>query len=225
VTPDQARSIIGWLDGAERQRDGDTGTSYRVILPESLIRALREHLQEHFAAEQPDGPDEWKEMWQEACRRAEDEVTDEPDLLLRFDRASDWAITLRALANQLRGACKKCKGYGQRAYASTATWRGGMGAGAITTDVCDVCWGTGLKDDHGPDLRKMEAERRKLEASSSRRWFEERLGVKLAVLRNAFPTIAIKLRRMRGLDFHASRTAELLASTLEEMVGQQIKKF
>lgn len=174
---------------------------------------------------EPKPPDEWKEMWSEACRRAEDEVTGEPDLYLRHDRAEDWAVTLRALANQLKGACEKCKGYGQRAYASTATWRGGMGGSAITTDVCDVCWGTGLKDEHGPDLRKLESRLRKLEAASSRRWFEERIGANLTVIRNAFPTIAIKLRRMRGLDFHTSRAAEVLASALEEMVGQSIKKF
>ena len=50
-------------------------------------------------------------------------------------------------------ACDACDGSGQRAYPSTATWKGGIGGCAITTDVCDKCWGTGRKDKAGPNLR------------------------------------------------------------------------
>jgi len=42
---EQAKSILGWLKGADVQRDDDTGTSYSVILPESLWNALIVHLE------------------------------------------------------------------------------------------------------------------------------------------------------------------------------------
>jgi hypothetical protein len=41
--------------------------------------------------------------------------------------------------------CPKCGGIGKRAYGDTTTWRGGMGGQQITTDVCDLCWGSGSK--------------------------------------------------------------------------------
>ena len=40
-------------------------------------------------------------------------------------------------------ACAKCSGLGTRCYGSTATWRGGVGGQALTSDVCDACWGSG----------------------------------------------------------------------------------
>lgn len=42
--------------------------------------------------------------------------------------------------------CPKCRGLGVRAYGTTATWRGGIGGAAITSDVCDACWGSGSAD-------------------------------------------------------------------------------
>jgi hypothetical protein len=39
--------------------------------------------------------------------------------------------------------CPVCCGSGQKAYSSTATWRGGMGGNACTQDVCNTCWGSG----------------------------------------------------------------------------------
>lgn len=39
--------------------------------------------------------------------------------------------------------CAECGGSGIKTYGSTATWRGGAGGAAITTDVCDHCWGSG----------------------------------------------------------------------------------
>lgn len=39
--------------------------------------------------------------------------------------------------------CVKCNGLGSRTYGSTATWRGGIGGAAMTTAVCDKCWGSG----------------------------------------------------------------------------------
>lgn len=50
--------------------------------------------------------------------------------------------------------CVECGGAGRRLYASTSTWHGGMGGSAMTTDTCDLCWGSGDAANPGPDLRK-----------------------------------------------------------------------
>ena len=49
--------------------------------------------------------------------------------------------------------CPRCQGSGYRAYGSTATWHGGIGGQMITTDVCDLCWGSGSKSRPWPNWR------------------------------------------------------------------------
>jgi hypothetical protein len=45
MTDEQVRAILGWLEGAEHQHtDHEGNVSYRVILPESLLVALTQHL-------------------------------------------------------------------------------------------------------------------------------------------------------------------------------------
>jgi len=41
--------------------------------------------------------------------------------------------------------CPKCGGVGKHTYGDTTTWRGGTGGQTVTTDVCDLCWGSGSK--------------------------------------------------------------------------------
>ncbi len=55
--------------------------------------------------------------------------------------------------------CEPCHGLGVRAYGSTATWRGGAGGMAITSDVCDRCWGSGNADRPWPSHRHLLRER------------------------------------------------------------------
>ncbi len=50
--------------------------------------------------------------------------------------------------------CIRCKGSGQRLYSSTTTWRGGIGGCAMTTGVCDKCWGSGDEKNPGENLRE-----------------------------------------------------------------------
>ncbi len=68
--------------------------------------------------------------------------------------APEWYV--RAL--EWRGVetpCVRCHGSGTIAYGSTSTWRGGVGGQAITTDVCNLCWGTGDSHRRGVDLRRV----------------------------------------------------------------------
>ena len=43
----------------------------------------------------------------------------------------------------VRDACEGCQGTGYKTYGSTATFWGGIGGAAMTTSVCDKCWGSG----------------------------------------------------------------------------------
>jgi hypothetical protein len=51
--------------------------------------------------------------------------------------------------------CPECSGLGVKTYPSTATWRGGIGGAAMTTDICNECWGSGDKYKHWVDLRAL----------------------------------------------------------------------
>jgi len=43
----------------------------------------------------------------------------------------------------VRDPCPTCAGLGVTTYATTGTWRTGVGGSTITTDVCNKCWGSG----------------------------------------------------------------------------------
>ncbi|MGE4497555.1 MAG: hypothetical protein AB7E48_06715 [Deferribacterales bacterium] len=55
--------------------------------------------------------------------------------------------------------CSKCSGSGVFLYANTATWRsrpGTIAGSAMTSDVCDECWGTGDTERKGRNLKEDE---------------------------------------------------------------------
>jgi len=52
--------------------------------------------------------------------------------------------------------CSDCNGMGVKSYSSTATWRGGVGGQAITSAVCDKCWGSGNKYRAWTNLRTLK---------------------------------------------------------------------
>ena len=158
------------------------------------------------------------EMWAESCRRAEDEVCSKQNAGASGELALDWAVNIAQLAYQINDiACERCHGAGERTYPSTATWRGGVGGAMMTKDVCDRCWGTGREDYTGFDLRKMMATHRELETSSSRRWFEERIGAGTKIISQAFGEIAKTLRNARWPDYWTGQAAEVIANALDEL--------
>lgn len=54
--------------------------------------------------------------------------------------------------------CYRCGGSGVRSYPNTTMWRGGYGGQAITSGVCDGCWGSGGGESRGwYNLRELEA--------------------------------------------------------------------
>ncbi len=83
---------------------------------------------------------------------AELEADSTPDLWQHVGRE------LFGVCNVASGdACQLCDGRGVRVYPSTATWRGGMGGARTTVDVCNGCWGSGLRGSPGVNLIELEA--------------------------------------------------------------------
>lgn len=68
----------------------------------------------------------------------------------------------------VREPCESCGGHGVRVYGSTATWRGGIGGQAMTTYVCDVCWGSGDQINHWPSHREFYGLKRRAEKAEAR---------------------------------------------------------
>jgi hypothetical protein len=70
------------------------------------------------------------------------------------------AAEMRSIFLEWRGVeapCGTCDGSGVRVYGSTATWRGGVGGQAVTTGVCDACWGSGDMHRKYTNLRAVES--------------------------------------------------------------------
>jgi len=66
-------------------------------------------------------------------------------------------LEFRGLDPDIDQPCKGCDGAGTKAYGSTATWHGGAGGQAITTDVCDRCWGSGNANRPWPSWRERKS--------------------------------------------------------------------
>lgn len=58
--------------------------------------------------------------------------------------------------------CKDCGGSGERVYASTTAWRGGIGGCAMTRGVCDKCWGSGVAERPWTNLRALSNKDRRI---------------------------------------------------------------
>ena len=73
-------------------------------------------------------------------------------------RNSFYARFLNYRGLTIEQACKHCAGSGVKNYGNTSIWRMGIGGQAITSDVCDVCWGSGNADEPWTNLRKLRKE-------------------------------------------------------------------
>jgi hypothetical protein len=97
-------------------------------------------------------PEEKREVW----RREVGYLLPSYDAALDPQDVIDAAQRLLGVAHALAGVgCRRCDGRGYRAYGSSSTWRGGAGGQAITSDVCDQCWGSGRSDKPHGSLRRI----------------------------------------------------------------------
>jgi len=53
--------------------------------------------------------------------------------------------------------CGDCGGRGSKAYPNSAGWAGGIGGQAMTSGVCDKCWGSGDAEKTWANLRHVSA--------------------------------------------------------------------
>lgn len=77
----------------------------------------------------------------------------------------DWTIEdicdLRGIEPET--ICRQCGGRGSTMYSNTSTWHHGVGGSAITSDVCDQCWGSGDEARPWTNLRQMrDTERQRI---------------------------------------------------------------
>lgn len=86
--------------------------------------------------------------------------------------------------------CGTCNGSGRRCYPNTSTWRRSMGGASTTTDVCDVCWGTGDRFRTGVDLRRLRDEEDKRVAEAAVDAIAQSCGATLGSTRNDISALA-----------------------------------
>lgn len=123
--------------------------------------------------------------------------------------------------------CKRCGGSGVRTYGSTSTWRGGIGGSAMTSDVCDGCWGSGDAAHKWTNLRKLERKRMDWEAEQCAKWLADRAGISLRATEDGWKhlvsVIEKEARRRKPPEganpFWYARTAETLAAVLRELLN------
>lgn len=121
--------------------------------------------------------------------------------------------------------CERCKGTGKRVYGSTSVWRGGAGGCAMTTDVCDRCWGSGDANHPWTNLREREASEKKRIEERAADLFARRLGARINTLRPAMEAIALELDRLsRGRKerpYHFADSCEMLAKLLRALAARE----
>ncbi len=111
-------------------------------------------------------------------------------------------LSWRGLDLDIDAICKDCGGSGKKMYASTATWRGGIGGSALTEAVCDKCWGSG--NVHRPWLSHREAEAALAQAQQER----DALTMNLASLVVEWQVEEAD-NRVEGTDFALERASKL----------------
>jgi hypothetical protein len=127
--------------------------------------------------------------------------------------------------------CRTCDGSGVRSYDNSATWRGGMGAAAITTDVCDTCWGTGDHYRRGLDLRALRDEEASRVAQAAATALADSCGARFLASKTQIHTIIDHLEKLvdgrtrPAADFVVGSLAQGLANTLRRAIGAQERKL
>ena len=95
----------------------------------------------------------------------------------------------------IRTPCDDCQGSGTKMYGNTATWRYGMGGNAMTTDVCDKCWGSGDKERSWTDLRLLDKNKETEIRRRVAKWMHDSLGMYLNTLHPALNILATNLEK------------------------------
>lgn len=134
-------------------------------------------------------------------------------------KALAWMLERRGIERP----CEWCQGFGQRGYASTATWRGGMGGAAMTSDVCDHCWGSGNADSPWTDLRRLRNEEDHRVHLRAGELLAQRCGAGLRTLLPGLDELCAELdkfeRQRRKRPYGFDTVVRCLAGVLRDMVA------
>ena len=90
----------------------------------------------------------------------------EAQLATALDREEHLIAAARNPHQHEYGVCQKCGGVGSFMYGNTSTWREGCGGSAMTTGVCNKCWGSGSEERPWKSWRVIEAEWRNVDRLS-----------------------------------------------------------
>lgn len=132
--------------------------------PEVLANALQDNVHQSSGKGRAAGR---RDCTVDACGNAAAFCAEHASGTMERDELREEVSRLRAMADRRRvildwlgvsdeaDLCRRCHGRGQRAYGSATTWRGGIGGQAVTQDVCNMCWGTGVKARTGENLKKL----------------------------------------------------------------------
>jgi hypothetical protein len=85
---------------------------------------------------------------------------------MNTEEFTDYLLILRGVEKE--DCCNKCSGLGTAVYGSTSTWRGGVGGLAMTSSVCDKCWGSGSIARPWPSWRAQQSKDRQFELAQKR---------------------------------------------------------
>jgi hypothetical protein len=83
----------------------------------------------------------------------------------------------------INSPCQKCKGFGTYAYGHSSTFRGGMGMGSRSNDVCDECWGSGSAHHKGANIKELERKHDDWKDEQCAKWFAEKAGIQFKFMK------------------------------------------
>lgn len=152
----RGRDYRFWLFTKDNRCAKGSGPSDAYALAEAYRAVLA--MEEHKVADPDPDANELQAAWMDAASAMLEAMRAVP-AEARVGAAS-WVMgEMRRELYLCAGIlCPGCQGDGYRNYPNTATWRSGPGVisgRAITTDVCDSCWGSGRSDEPGIDLRQL----------------------------------------------------------------------
>lgn len=77
------------------------------------------------------------------------------DLVERLGYYQEDFLTKLKDYRNIQTICSECGGTGIKAYGNTSMWRHGIGGNAITSGICDKCWGSGDESNQWTNLRTL----------------------------------------------------------------------
>ena len=143
-----------------------------------------------------------------------------------YDRA--WEDLLAQRGVDPEAVCEACAGVGVRVYSNTSTWRKGVGGQAITSGICDVCWGSGDPEKPWLNLRELEAQKAIEIAQRALTAVIDSCAANSSATKGSIKEIIVvldKLTRARKTGLWTAPLANSLANILRRAIGEPEVKW